>query len=273
MRWQLASCQVVGGMRPASGKAAFARGAAVLGRQDQPERLLQVHGYAGAEVEGEEIDREAWEALLGSAQAMALKEPVRATRDAALWVFRLGFADQEQAIERLAAVGALVHREVASGGSIAAVVREDLGNAVRDVLALERFDRAWCEAQAGRWPEALALADLAFVLSRGLIVERVALLALTLERVGRKTASDGVIEMAAGSRGAVFGEAVRARKAEYAAQCAAGSGERKDATAVSTREGGPTVAKAVPRRFRNDWHQENVELVRGFRLRRDGVAA
>jgi hypothetical protein len=66
----------------------------------------------------------------------------------------------------------------------------------------------------------LRLADLAFVLSRGLVVERVALLALAMERVGRKTGGDGLIDMASGSRGVEFGASVRAKRDDLARQSA-----------------------------------------------------
>ena len=258
MKWQLGTCRVVGGMRPSQGKAPFARGAAVLGREDTPDRFLQVHGFNMAEPEGDEIDLEAWDDLLGSAQATALRTPVAAARDAALWIFRPAFADREDALERLARAGALLHREeLTPAGPVIAVVREDLGNAVRDVLALERFEDAWREAKAGRWPQALALADLSFVLTRGLVVERVALLSLALERVGRKTASDGLIEMAAGSRGAAFGEAVRTRRAEYEVQC----------------HGPMPHDQTSLRRYRADMYHSNTAFLGSFRGGRAGSGA
>ncbi|MEO5726531.1 MAG: hypothetical protein ABIV93_06000, partial [Byssovorax sp.] len=108
---------------------------------------------------------------------------------------------------------------VVTGDVKAAVVREDLGNPIRDKWAMDRFDEAWTCAQDARWPEALRLADLAFVLSRGLVAERVALLALAMERQGRKTGGDGLLDMAAGSRGAEFGASVRAKRDELARQC------------------------------------------------------
>ena len=258
MKWRLASCRVVGGMRPAQGKAPFARGAAVLGREDLPDRFLQVRGYDAAGPEGEEIDREAWNELLGSAQATALRTPVAAVRDAALWIFRPSFMDREEALGRLDKAGVLLHREeVLPRGPLAAVVREDVGNAVRDELARERFDCAWHEAQAGRWPEALDLADLSFVLTRGLRVERVALLSLALERVGRKTASDGLIEMASGSRGATFAEEVRARRAEYEAQC----------------QGPMPPVRTSPRSYKSDMYRNNRAFLGSFRGGRTGAAA
>lgn len=261
MRWQLASGHIVGGMRPATGKAPFARGAAVLQRLAAADRFLQVHGYEGTEAVGDEIDGEAWEALLTSAQATRLRTPVAAQLDAALWVFRASFAEREDALARLSRAGALVQREeVTPGGAVAAVVREDLGNAIRDELALEQFERAWRAAQGGRWPEAHALADLSYVLSRGLVVERLALYALALEHVGRKTASDGLIEMATNSRGAAFGQAVRDRRAEYAEQCR-----------MNPPPAG--LARTSPPRFRDAFQRGNKDLHRSFRGQRAGAAA
>jgi hypothetical protein len=138
----------------------------VLARLDAPDRFLQVHGYLGAVADGDELDAEDWEMLQASSQAMRLQVPVPAQSAAALWLFRSNFMDHDEALGRLSASGALLHREEVNG-TVAAVVREDRGNAVRDVLALERFDRASRAAQAGLWPEALSLANLSFVLGRG----------------------------------------------------------------------------------------------------------
>lgn len=221
IKWPLNSCRVVGGMRPSEGKAPFARGAAVLDRTDAPGAFLQVHRYTPGEAEGDPLDQEEWDALRGSRQGTSLTSPAPARAHAAVWIARPAFAEREAFLAELSTNGALLGREaVAAGDAAVAVVYEDLGNPVRDKWAMTSFDAAWTCAHAARWPEALQLADLAFVLSRGLIAERVALLALAMERQGRKTGGDGLIDMAAGSRGAGFGASVRAKRDEFARQCA-----------------------------------------------------
>jgi hypothetical protein len=221
MKWPLTECRVVGAMRPVEGKAPFARGSAVLERTDAPGRLLQVHGYTLAEAEGDELDGDAWETLLASQQATSLKAPPQATAHAALWILRPGFSARNQLLADLSREGALLEDETAPGGVRCAVVREDHGNPIRDRYALEHFEVAWGDARAGRWTDALRGADLAFVLSRGIIVERAALLSLALERMGRKAAADAMIAMTTGSRGADFGQSVRAARDDFARQCAA----------------------------------------------------
>lgn len=201
---------------------------------------------------GSSWTRRTWASFLDSKQATQLQRPLHAARDAALWMLRQNFVDRDDALKKLAASGAELGREEHEGaGAMVVAVREDLGNPVRDVLALEHFDRAWALAKDGRWSEALTRADLSFVLSRGLIVERVALLALALERVGRKTASEGQIEMAAGSRGPAFGQAVRDKVAEYAAACSG-----------APRPVG--VARAGSRNFRAEIFRESIEHLRSF---------
>lgn len=220
MKWPLHLCRVVGGMRPPEGKAPFARGAAVLDRTDAPGSFLQVQRYMPDEAEGEILDLEEWEALQAARQSMILAAPVPAKAHAAVWIVRPAFVERAAFLGELSAVEALLGQvSVVTGDVKAAVVREDLGNPIRDKWAMERFDAAWTYGQEGRWPEALRLADLAFVLSRGLVAERVALLALAMERQGRKTGGDGLIDMAAGSRGAEFGASVRAKRDELSKQC------------------------------------------------------
>ncbi|MFS8067298.1 MAG: hypothetical protein ACMG6S_13080 [Byssovorax sp.] len=151
---------------------------------------------------------------------MSLAAPIPAKAHAGVWIVRPAFVEREAFLGELATVQALLGQvSVVTGDIKAAVVREDLGNPIRDKWAMERFDAAWTSGQEGRWTEALRLADLAFVLSRGLVAERVALLALAMERQGRKTGGDGLIDMAAGSRGAEFGASVRAKRDELARQC------------------------------------------------------
>jgi hypothetical protein len=220
MRWSLIQSRVVGGMRPAEGKAPFARGASILAQANERERFLQVRGYVHDEAEGDELDREGWEALQASGQGVSLATPCPAAAHAAIWILRPSFTARATLLGELVVAGALVGPEVATpAGSVVAVAREDIGNPIRDRWAMEQFETAWKFARAARWSDALSLADLAFVLSRGLVVERVALLSLALERAGRKTGADGLIEMAAGSRGAEFGRHVREKTAELAAQC------------------------------------------------------
>jgi len=219
IKWPLDSCRVVGGMRPSEGKAPFARGAAVLDRTDAPGSFLQVHRYMPEEAEGDRLDLEEWEALQVSQQGTRLTSPVPARAHAAVWIVRSAFTEREAFLRELSANGSLLGQATMAGDASVAVVREDLGNPVRDKWAMERFDAAWTCARAARWPEALRLADLAFVLGRGLVAERVALLALAMERQGRKTGGEGLIDMAAGSRGAELGASVRAKRDELARQC------------------------------------------------------
>jgi hypothetical protein len=221
IKWPLDSCRVVGGMRPSEGKAPFARGAAVLDRTDAPGSFLQVHRYTPDEAEGDRLDLEEWEALQVSRQGTGLATAVPARAHTAVWIARSSFLERESLLNDLSASGALLGSEaVAAGDAKMVVVREDLGNPVRDKWAMERFDAAWTYAREARWSDALRLADLAFVLSRGLVAERVALLALAMERQGRKTGGEGLIDMAAGSRGAEFGASVRAKREELAKQSA-----------------------------------------------------
>jgi hypothetical protein len=179
-----------------------------------------VRSYTTSEAEGEALDRAAWEALQGSGQGTSLSTSFPAEAHAAVWMLRPSFADRMAFLGQLAVGGALVGQEVATPeGPVVAVVREDGGNPIRDRWAMEQFDAAWTLAQAASWPEALRGADLAFVLTRGLLVDRVALLSLAMERVGRKTGADGLLEMAAGSRGEGFGRQVREKRDELACQC------------------------------------------------------
>jgi hypothetical protein len=222
MKWPLIHCRVAGGMRPAEGKAPFARGAAVLEGTDEPGRFLQVRTYTNGDAVGDVLDRAAWEALVAAGQGMSLSASFPAEADVAIWILRPSFAERVTFLDQLSGDGALVGLEVARpGGQIVALMDEDKGNPVRDRWAMEQFEAAWQLAHAARWPEALGRADLAFVLSRGLVVERVALLSLAMERVGRKTGADGLLDMAAGSRGAAFGREVREKRDDFARQCPA----------------------------------------------------
>jgi len=221
MKWPLAECRIVGGMRPTEGKAPFARGVAVLERTDVPGRLLQVHGYTHNEAEGDELDREAWESLLASKQATSLKASTPAEVHAAIWILRPSFEARDALVTALSQEGASRGGEHTPAGIWVEVVREDQGNPIRDRFALQHFEAAWKDALAARWGDALRRADLAFVLSRGLIVDRAALFSLALERMGRKAAADGMIAMATGSRGADFGRRVREKREDFARECSA----------------------------------------------------
>ncbi len=221
IKWRLDSCRVVGGMRPVEGKAPFARAAAVLERTGAPGSFLQVHRYTPDDAEGDLLDLDAWDALQVSRQATSLASSVPAEAHAAVWIARSTFAERQSFLGALASGGALLGQEtVARADATLAVVREDIGNPLRDRWAMERFDLAWTCAREARWTECLRLADLAFVLSRGLVVERVALLALAMEREGRKSGGEGLIDMASGSRGVEFGASVRAKRDEFALQSA-----------------------------------------------------
>src|SRR5262245_12926787 len=101
MRWSLTECHIVGGMRPAEGKAPFARGAAVLEKASDLGRFLQVRGYAGGEAEGDELDRAAWEALLSSQQAARLTKTIHAAPYAAVWILRPGFEARDKLLAAL----------------------------------------------------------------------------------------------------------------------------------------------------------------------------
>jgi hypothetical protein len=265
MRWKLADCWIFGGTRPAEGKAPFARGDVVLARGEEARPpFLRVRAYPQDEVEGDELTTDDWQALLSSAQALELKAPTPALAHAALWVFRNGYKDRGAALEDLSREGALAHREPAAGGAWVVIVREDVGNPLRDRLAMEQFERAWREARASRWEDALALADLAFVLSRGLIVERVALLALALDRVGRKTGSEGLLEMASKSRGVEFGRRVREKMEELARQCV--ERRREEVTRVRSNDDMAALAAAAWRaRAMTDIYEKQKLHLKGCR--------
>jgi len=244
MNWPLARCRVVGGMRPADGKAPFARGAAVLSHGDVEGRFLLVRGYTHDGVDGDELDLEEWQGLQDSGQALRFEHAMPVDAYSALWVLRPGFVSREELLRALSQSKAVLGSEsVGLSGSTAAVVREDIGNPIRDRFALEHFEKAWKYAQKAQWSDALRHADLSFVLSRGLVVERVALLALAMEREGRKTGADGLVEMAAGSRGPMFGQQIQDRWREFAQQCAAAANPLHGSLPSSLRNG-PAIYKA-----------------------------
>ena len=218
--WSLDEAMVVGGTRPYEGRAPFARAAVVLSRTDAPERFLIVKKYHSAtkQAEGTALTAEEWQALQDTGQALSLDEPISPARTGGvLWIMRENFgAGREKMIQELRRGGVLFGApSTGPDNTVACYVDEPEATAYRVSWGKDAFDRAWRLIRDERLEPALERAELAFVLDSGMSAERVALLSCICDRLGRKTRSEGYIEMARRSRGDEFSRLVSDKMSQF----------------------------------------------------------
>lgn len=209
-------------MRMLDGKAPFARAAPILRSRDSGE-LLRAQRWTGGEPTGDPLTEDDFNGFVRSNQAFRWSDlgagTVGAVPHIAVWLLRDGFdhfLSHDGAVDEVRRAGAVMADVPAPASRVRVVaVREDLANPVRDEWATRAFDRAFQQAMKGDWQAACATADLSFVVTRGLVPERVALHALALEKCSEKTDAEATLIMAEQSRGKAFGLEMRAKLEEY----------------------------------------------------------
>ena len=224
-RWPLADAAIVGFTRPWAGTALFAPADLVLRAVANPAQLLQVVSYpADDDVEGLAMDEAEWAALVSSGDAATLLAPEAARAHATGWLLRAAAAKaawgQKQRVrEQLWYARARLGPTIVGPHKARLYLVDDRRAAeIREALAEDAYRRAHAAALGSAWDVALCEADLAFVLTTGLRVDRVALPALLHARTGNTTRAAGLVAMAANSRGAAWAAEVVAAQKTLAAE-------------------------------------------------------
>lgn len=214
--WRMKDVVLEGAMGMLDGAAPFARAAPFL-RSADDQRLLRAQRWAGDEVTGDPLTREELAHFVLRKEAFRWTDVsavvVRAVPHLAVWILRPRFneiVNIDEAVRQIKDEGAWVAdaREPKHGAMLVAV-REDLANSVRDEWATVAHDQAWSKLVNGQHDLARSAAEFSYVTTRGMLAERVALYAFSLERCEKKTRAEGLLIMAERSRGEPFGKEVR----------------------------------------------------------------
>lgn len=219
MKWNLQDCKIVGSVCSLHSTAPFSRDAVVLAHRGHPEtRMIRGLEHADRSVEGEMMTEAEWHDLLACEEALALAEPVPAGPNVKCWLLRESFPERDRAAQELRAeVGAIQHEETREGVLIV-VVNESLAADMLERWSRSAFDEAWRLGQRGEWEHALEHADLSWLTDRSLGLDRVALLALAIERTQGASAAEDIITFELNSREARPERELRALIAEYRLQ-------------------------------------------------------
>ena len=211
----IASCRIVGAMTLPHAKGAFDRAGLIVASREPPVTYLQVRAYVGSdEIEGKPLDREDFDALVQSEQAIVLEPPLDLMTGAALYVLRPSFDGRGAALQEVRASGVLLRDKLElQDGSWACLVREPGAGAFRDRWAAEASAQALSWAKDGHWERAKNAASRAFVLERDMSPERVAMLALAHDRCGSGVRAGGYLQMARRSRGDDFAQQIVDKRA------------------------------------------------------------
>jgi hypothetical protein len=181
--------------------APFSRRAVVLTNEDHPNAYMVLgRELPDGTVDGERMNDEDWRGLLECEEALAFAKPVAARPNAKCWLLREGYPERDQAAGQLRAwAGAILHEE-AREGALIFVVDESRAADVLELWSRDAFDQAWRLGQRGEWDRAVAYADLAWLTDRSLNLDRVALLALTIEQAQGASAAEDLIAFELNSR-------------------------------------------------------------------------
>ena len=224
-RWPLANAVVVGFTRPWKGLATFAPADLVLYIRDIPAQRLQVVSYpSDDEVDGIVMSAAEWHALLRADEAATVPTFVAAQPHATGWLLRpvitsMGKEQQRRIIRRLQDTGGTTGTKIRNpDGARLLLVDDRTAETLREELAETATRSALGLARCGMWDKALLEASFAFVVTVGLRVDRVALLALLHDHAGNTTRAAGLISMAANSRGASWAAEVVAAQKTLAAE-------------------------------------------------------
>lgn len=252
MRWPLSGSQIIGATQPLRGRAVFVRAPLVIERPGEP-MLLKVHRYDPGWVEGEELTREDWSALLRTREAMELG-PLPLCAHAALWLLRPGFLEWHEARLQLQMIdnrGAGAHALNVRPALLAERLCEDVAVCVVDEQTADQWRERWAEriflralreGRGARYEEALPAARQAFHLSPVMEPKHIALLAALFGMVGQEDRGRGYLQMAANSRGEAFRRESEQKRVDFQEQFqrrASANQVRRDVT--SRRPGGRLV--------------------------------
>jgi Amt family ammonium transporter len=216
-KWRLSDARVIGGALPLDAEVPFAQARVVLQKQavsgEAVEEYLIVNRYSLPNyAEGNTMTREEWRALIDAGEAHELEASFPARANGTLWLLGPDFPKRDSVIKELRAAKALTDAPEYQASFIVCLIDENLADQLRKRLAHEALKQALRTQRKGQWEQALPHAERAFDLdglSGERAEERVALLALLYQRLGRKQRSDGYLQMALNSRGQEFYERTR----------------------------------------------------------------
>lgn len=230
MEWRLSEAQVVGGTRPLDPEVPFAQARVVLLNKGAGDKYLLVNRYPSPEyAEGNPMTPGEWHALIAAGEAHELKSPLPAKYNGMLWLLGPGFPERDRVVEELHAARALLADPYSHALVLVCFINENLASEVREHLANDAFEQALRLARDLEWSQALPHAERAFDLggiSEEGAEERIALLALLYEHLGRKRRSDGYLKMALNSRGHQFYERTLQKYREFSRLIVAPFGRR-----------------------------------------------
>lgn len=201
MRWNPRDCRMIGGVCGLRLSAPFSRDAVVLTNEKYPDACMILgRELADGTVSGEWMNHTEWRDLIACEEALAFAKPVAARPNAKCWLLREGFPGRDQAAGQLRArAGAILHEE-AREGVLIFVVDESRAADVLEGWSRGAFDQAWRLGQCGEWDRAVAYAELAWLTDRALNLDRVALLALTIEQARGASAAEDLVVFELNSR-------------------------------------------------------------------------
>jgi hypothetical protein len=193
---------IIGAVAPLRGNAPFHRAPIVIATAAN--ELLRISRYSGEFAEGEQLDKEEWQALIDSNEAIPLP-CMSASSNVWLWVLRRNFLlDRERLLAHLRNSSALQKTIELEEGVLGHLVNEAMAAGLRDALANEAARQAEASLRARDAERAVSFAEAAFNLQRTITPRSVALLASGYRMLQRSERADGYLELTGRSLGGAF---------------------------------------------------------------------
>lgn len=205
--------------------APFGRGAVVLASDEHPDaRLILNRHERDGQVAGERMTAADWRELVACEDVIELAQPLvldSATCMPRGWLLRGNFPEREGAAEQLldhGAHGGAVLYEEERDGVLLFIVDEARARDLLELWSRAAFDQAWMLGHQGEWAQAQTHADVAWLTDVSLELDRVALLALTIEFTEGPSAAEDFIAFELNSRKSRPEQELRQRIAVYRGQ-------------------------------------------------------
>lgn len=205
MKFPFTNSEIVGALRPLDLPAHFSDAPVVVRYEhtlleidefmDEPSELAEAH----------EISARDWAHLLSTDEAFEFQSPRPTIRYARCWIFRRWDAEQLTLLLRdIGRESSFIERN--ERDLTVVCVDENRGANVRQTWTRRLYDEAWLRAKCDRFDEALALAEVVWVLDAYRGLDSTLLSCAILEKLGRMADARDLLHMEANSTGRPLAE-------------------------------------------------------------------